>query len=338
MRSHFGLLSLAISWSAAWVLSAAAAGAADAQGQAQDCRLTRFTSIETVPTRAGGMLVPVTIGDVPKLLLFDTGGVITDITQPAAKELNLPVFESGLKLVGVGGETSTHYAVLPSLGFGGSVLKSVKVMISPGSGPLDPNDDRIAGTLVLTAQGKFDIDLDFVNHRMNFFSVDHCPGKVVYWPATAVAVVPMRVADSGHIVIRVMLDGVPMNALVDTGTYNTTLNLNTAKSEYDIDFDSPDVQPVGVLGGDGNAKIYRRRFKTLALEGVVVNDPMITLMPDKMKEQMPNGPKLGSLIHEDDPDKRLPDLILGTSILAKMHVYIASQERKLYMTMAAPPP
>ena len=35
-----------------------------------------------------------------------------------------------------------------------------------------------------------DIDMDFGAERVNFFSTDHCEGKVVYWPHQVLAVVP----------------------------------------------------------------------------------------------------------------------------------------------------
>ena len=38
----------------------------------------------------------------------------------------------------------------------------------------------------------FDVDFDFAAAKMNFFSPDHCPGKVTYWNPSAVAVIRSR--------------------------------------------------------------------------------------------------------------------------------------------------
>ena len=64
-----------------------------------------------------------------------------------------------------------------------------------------------------------------------------------------------------------------------------------------------------------------------------MTDPMISLLPNMMKltsEQRPSG----SLIR--DTDKQLPDVILGMSVLSKLHVYVATREATLFITAADP--
>ena len=63
----------------------------------------------------------------------------------------------------------------------------------------------------------YDVDLDIDAGKFKLFSQDHCPGKVVYWPASTVTVVPIRVVRSGHIIVPVVLDGHAIDALLDTG-------------------------------------------------------------------------------------------------------------------------
>lgn len=38
--------------------------------------------------------------------------------------------------------------------------------------------------------GKYDTELDFTGGKMNYFATDHCEGKVIYWPAQALAIFP----------------------------------------------------------------------------------------------------------------------------------------------------
>jgi predicted aspartyl protease len=299
--------------------------------RAADCGLKRITSVDTVAAPNGYMLVPVRIGESPRLLLLDTGGSISGLTQPAAKDLGLNSFDSNVALIGVGGAVSRRFTTIPALAIGGLESKAVKVMILPGNAPMS-RDNRVAGSLAPNTE--LDLDLDFAGKKLSLFSADHCEGQVVYWQAPAVAAVPMRIAGLGHIIIPVTLDGKEMDALVDTGASNTFLNLKVAQSRFDIRLDAPDVEQAGQLAQNPAAKIYRRRFNTLAFEGVTVTNPSVLLMPDQISQRMPNNQRTGSLIRE--PDRGLPDLILGMSVLAKMHMYVAYRERKVYLTAAEP--
>ena len=298
---------------------------------AADCGLKRYTTVDTVATPNGSMLVPVRIGDAQRLLLFDTGGSISGLTQPAAQDLGLNMLESNVELIGLGGAVSRRYTVLPSFTIGTVESKSVKFMILPGNAPMS-RDNRLAGTIA--PNPNVDLDLDFAGRKLSLFSPDHCDGQVVYWQATAVAAVPMRVAGLGHIIIPVTLDGKRMDALVDTGASNTIINLRVAQNRFDIRLDAPDVEQVGQLGTNASAKTYRRTFGTLAFEGVTVTNPAIILMPDLVTQRLPSGPT-GTLTRA--PDRGLPDLILGMSVLGKTHMYVAYKEKKVYITAAEPP-
>jgi hypothetical protein len=194
-------------------------------------------------------------------------------------------------------------------------------------------DNQLAGTMA--PNPNVDLELDFAGRKLGLFSPDHCAGQVVYWPATAIAAVPMRVAGLGHIIIPVTLDGKNMDALLDTGASDSILNLRVAQSRFDIRPDSPEVEPIGELRGNPSAKIYRRRFDTLAFEGVTVSNPSLILIPDQVSPRMPNPVPTGSLVRP--PDRGLPDLILGISILSKTHIYVAYREKKVYITPAGSP-
>ena len=54
-------------------------------------------------------------------------------------------------------------------------------------------------------------------------------------------------------------------------------------------------------------------FKQLSFEGVAVTNPNITLVPDR----------------EAQLGRNAPDLIIGTSILRQLHLYIAYHEKNL---------
>ncbi len=281
------------------------------------------------------MLVPVTIGDAQRLLLFDTGGAISGLTQQTAQELHLPTFDSRVRLIGVNGAVSARYTIIPSVRVGSVESQSTQYMILPNNMPAG-----IAGSLA-PAPG-VDIELDFAGRKLSFFTTDHCEGKVVYWPATAVAVVPMRIAADGlgprateHIIVPVTLDGKKLDAMIDTGAIGNVLNMRVATDRFSVDVKAPDVQQIGQFDKNPSAKIYRKTFATLSFGGVTVINPVMDLLPDRMTRALGDERQTGSLIRP--PDRGLPDLILGMPVLGKLHMYIAYRERKVYITAGSGP-
>jgi hypothetical protein len=208
-------------------------------------------------------------------------------------------------------------------------------MVLPGEGGANgPDIEDFGGILGADMLQNVDLDLDFAVGKLNFVSPDHCAGNVVYWQAPAVAIVPITLDRWGHVFFRMQLDGRRVNAALDTGASTTVLNLDVARRTFRVDVNAPDVEKVGELSGGYTANVYRRRFKSLAFEGVTINDPMITILPDLMGGMNQGTTRTGSLIR--DERNGLPDMILGMNTLSRMHVYIAYKERKLYITAANP--
>jgi hypothetical protein len=177
---------------------------------------------------------------------------------------------------------------------------------------------------------QYDADFDFTAKRLNLFAPDHCDGAGLYWQAATVAVVPFGFDASNHITFRVELDGKRLNAMIDTGAADTVLNLTVAQRRFDVDVNAPEVEKIGDLQGGYTANVYRRRFQTLAFEGVTINRPSLVLLPDLVSG--PTMPTTGYI----SEGRALPDLIIGMPTLSQLHIYIASKEHKLYITQAGP--
>ena len=232
------------------VLLLAASGA-----KADDCfPLKRYASVDLLPARSGRPLIPVMIGDKPRVLILNTGGALSDITLDAAHDLGLVTMQSRVRIVNANGEEAQRYTYLPSLTIGGIVNTHVMFTIAPHNGAMEPGNDQVVGTLGPNILQKMDVDLDFGAHKVNFINPDHCEGKVVYWPAAAVAIVPMRLGSgetligpssrlatanpihaSGHIFVPVMLDGKELNAEINTGSARTILNESVAERLFGFD-------------------------------------------------------------------------------------------------------
>ena len=310
---------------------------------AQCAPLTQMTSMDIRPS-AAVPIITAQVGDKPVGLLVDTGGAFSGLTKRAVQELNLQTGQylnrdgsvTGLK--DVRGQTEALQTRLPSIILGRVRQENVWFMVLPGEDSGGPEIEQFGGILGSDMLRNVDVDFDFAAGKLNLFSPDHCPGNVVYWttPSAPVAIVPFTLDPSGHIMFRSELDGRRVNTMLDTGFSNTTLNLDVARRVFRIDLNAPDVEKVGELTGGYTADRYRRQFKTLTLEGVTINAPMINMLPNMMGGVNPGTPQTGSLIRNRTPG--LPDLIIGMNVLSEMHVYIAYKERKLYITAANPQP
>ena len=283
--------------------------------------------------RYGLMVVPITLDGVEKKFLFDTGGAINSISRAGAKDLNLPEFHSNYRMSDLYGEDSDTFIQVHDVTFGAAKTSGVQLQLmgnfgfKNGNAPFD-------GILANGYFARDDLDLDFGARRVNFFSADHCEGKVVYWPHQVLSIVPVKL-EQGHIDLPVTLDGHPLRALMDTGATRTVLNLSRAEMKLNF---APDASPPpGNLKDDAGAQRYPRRFSELSFEGVTVANPVIIIQP-LLSGGSDNRATLGSRAqHMDDETNRLaPDMIIGMDVLRHLHIYLATGEEKLYITEATP--
>lgn len=324
------------------VLLAAVALTIGVSGMAHalDCsplQIKNTVKMESIP-RSGLMTVPITLDGVEKKFLFNTSGVVNQISHATAQELQLNEHHSRLHLANARQNDSESFVQVGEVTFGQAKTRDIQFEISPDPavGTTLPYDGMIS-TGLFTHD---DLDLDFGAERLNFFSTDHCEGKVVYWPHQVLAVVPM-VMEQGHIDVTVSLDGHPMRAALNTGASRTTLNLQRAQEIMGF---SPDTAlPPDNFKDNPDNKIYPRRFANLSFEGVTVANPVIIVRPivfgggrgvDSPADDLKPGSRAE---HKDDIITRLaPDLNIGMDVLRHLHVYVATTENKLYITEATP--
>lgn len=274
-------------------------------------------------------LLPVTVNGAPKLLLFDTGGAATQLSPDAVSELKLPTKSSALRLYDVSGNVAARVATAETFKFGAMVGRDRPFIVSPRDfGDMD-------GIFAADYMINYDIDIDFGANKLRFFSPDHCPGNVVYWNPPAVAAVPIRMQDRFHITVPVKLDGVEFTALIDTGATQTTMGLDTAKREFGLTPSSEGVTKGGIVNGDPNLATYDRTFQNLSFEGIDVRNLKISLMPDRVgtsgKDMQTENRAL-----RVTADMKLPELILGMDVMRHLHIYMAFQDKRFYVSAGSP--
>ena len=312
-------------------IAAAAAALMAGPASAENCPpLTTLASVDMSFDSLGRPLVPVTMEASEKLMLVDTGGVLSEITPQAAAELNLPQKNVGVLLYDVSGRATGKAATLANFALGRLTATSFDLMV--GTDADLGGDPKVAGVLAPSNLSHYDVDFDFGGAKFNLLSPEHCEGKVVYWKATTIAVVPIRISKAGHIVLPITLDGHRLTALLDTGTDGTYVTRSSAEGELGLKMAYPDVTEAGTLPDRPNAKIYQHVFKSLSLEGVSVSSPTVGIIPDLTRFLFAAPPPIGSRIQAaPDPDAEAT-VILGMNVLRHLHVYVAYKEQKLYIT------
>jgi predicted aspartyl protease len=304
---------------------------------AAQCGPQKLASVVDLTMDYGVPIVAASLMGKRKQFIVDTGGVVSVLFPATVGELGLPRRNVAMKIIGVDGDFSNQMVRVPEFALGRLRATDIPFMVSAGrdTGPIP--DGAPAGIVGPEILQNYDADFDFAGGKLNLIDPNHCAGDVVYWPASTVAVIPFRLDSDFHITFQAMVDGKRIDAMLDTGMSITTMRLDAAERLFDLDRNAPDLEKVGELQGKQyTANIYQRRFGTLAVQGLAVNNSVMRLMPDMVRSQLPSGPATGSLLPEAGRSSGLPGLIIGMSDLSKMHVYIAYKERKIYITSDSP--
>lgn len=305
---------------------AVASGFLCATADAQTCGLVKAAGYDMVITRVGHIAINFQIGDETKLMVIDTGGVISFLDSAVVDEMKLTKREGGLILYDAYGRKLNELAIAPSVTMGPLKITDVEFIVSPHS--YDPDAVGMLGPNVLRP---FDIELDFANKKVNFFTQDHCPGKVVYWTTSGFGRIPFSYDVGRHIALTAQLDGKDINAMIDTGAPYSAISAAAAHQMYDLTRDAPGVDKSE--GTDSNGEhwtAYSHRFAVLTLGAVSITNPEIGILPD-------GAARAAQSVDDNaghEPTLHLTPLILGLAELRHLHMYISYKEKVIYVTPA----
>ncbi|HVJ51567.1 MAG TPA: retropepsin-like aspartic protease [Aliidongia sp.] len=298
----------------------------------EGCGLKQFASIDTLEASDGRILVPVVLDGKPLNFLLDTGASESALFSDTAERLQLQTRPmQHARLSNVEGHSIDRYVTGKTFTLGGRTVESRSFVVFPRNGA---PDDAASGLLGADFLSQFDLEIDPVNHRIRLFSQDHCPGRAVYW-ADAYVDVPLEVNWFRHIFVSAELNGQKLRALLDTGASQVFLSIPAAEAHFGLTTASPGVTRVTPEAASASSDMvyYRARLDTLSIEGIAMRNPTIFLLPDKLYETLGKDDFRGQgQVSRDFAD--LPELTIGTSVLQKLHLYIAYGEKRLYATAA----
>jgi predicted aspartyl protease len=300
------------------LLFAALAGAARAADAANPpavpiCQLGQAASFDLRTMQEGMVAMPASINGREGYFLVDTGGIGATVGFSSA-------FKSKLQF-----ERSLYGATLPGgakLDFGANVRSFKAGPITYANMWFFIAPDRVLpsdliGSLQPHIWQDLDVEIDFAKGKLNLFLQKQCPGHAVYWTHDAVAAVPMTLDEFGHMSVQAVVDGRPVETYVDSGAEHSYMTFAAAKSIFGIDKKNPALKPLGTLSLNGmaEAKTWRYPFQTIEFEGISIRNPDI-------------------IIADTGKDADAPPLTIGIGALRQLHLFIAYDEKMLYLTAA----
>jgi predicted aspartyl protease len=305
--------------------------ASGAPAFAEDCSLKQAASLDMAANYPDRVVVNVSIAGKPHHFLVDTGGFLSSIFGDVASELGLETHavDQNVEIYDVNGAQMKRYTKIPDLMIGLMKGDNIPVIVMPRRPNERTDIDGILGPDILS---RFDADFDFANHKLNLILPDHCAGEVVYW-SKDFADADFRTSGL-HVVLNMMLDGHEVRAVLDTGSARTHLYENVARNMFGLDRTSPGMEPIPGIA-PGSLEQFRYRFKSLSIGGLAINNPVIYILPNLAQQSFNHN----HLAKEDLDPQYAPhleseDVILGMDVISKLHLYIAYQEHKIYLTSA----
>lgn len=175
-----------------------------------DCRVQRAASLP-ITIDAGHPLVQASINGHAVSVLLDTGAQGSLVTPGTVARLGLPRDrQRTTDLRGIGGSVSSQKALIHNFAVAGSEYLDMSVGIS--SLPASDRTDGLIGADILSV---YDLDLDFPGRMLTLYNVSGCERIVPVWDRPY-ATLPAHLL-SRLLLVKVEIDGHPLNTLFDTG-------------------------------------------------------------------------------------------------------------------------
>ena len=273
----------------------------------------------TVPLHVieGALLVSVMVNGIEGTFILDTGASRSVVPREATRRLELARDPwVGTAMRGVGGVEKLPNANPRTLTLGGIPLVrrtlSHDTSLTVGTLPHTQAGGRtIDGLLGRDFLSAFDMVLDMPAGTVTLWAVNGCSGRFLPWPAPYTAIAAENPMDSA-LVLPVVLDGVRLRALLDTGAGSTLvaapgmarLGLSVAALERDQRQDVSGLGPRTVV-------MHRHRFTRLRIGPETMDGPMFWAAPVQLNP--------------------IVDMLLGADWLAGKTVWISFATKQVFV-------
>jgi tetratricopeptide (TPR) repeat protein len=284
---------------------------------ATKCQVTKMAEFP-ITMEGRRPMVAAKFGDKDARFIVDSGAFYSTISTASAAEFGMKVdpLPSWFHLVGIGGNASAGVATAKNFSIAGSNIPHLE-FIAGGS------DFGTAGLLGQNFLGLWDVEYDLPHGAVRLMKTTDCSRtSLAYWagdrPVTAVTL------DSNgdgrfkpHTIGTVMLNGVKIRAIFDSGAESSLLTLAAAK-RAGVTPDTPGVIPAGLGGGLGSRRVqnWMATFDKIDIGGEVVTRPKIRIAQFDLENA---------------------DMLIGADFFLTHRMFVSNANKIMYLTYEGGP-
>jgi tetratricopeptide (TPR) repeat protein len=264
-------------------------------------------------TMAGGQpMVDARIGDKSARFILDSGAFYSTLSRASAAEYGLKVDMAppGFRLMGFGGTASAGITETDKVSLAG--IKLPKVLFIVGG-----SDMGATGMLGQNILGIADIEYDLPHGAVRLMKTTGCARSgLAYWAGDKpFTMVELEAPDSSfrpHTIGTVVLNGVKIKALFDSGAGGSVLSLAAAK-RLGVAPGSPGVVPTGQGTGIGTRMVrtWMATFDRIDIGGEAITHPKIQIAQTDM----------GNV-----------DMLIGIDFFLTHRMFVSNANRKMFIT------
>jgi hypothetical protein len=282
------------------------------------CEVQKQTTVPLTIT-GGAITVTVQVNGLDGTFILDTGAQRSLVTMAAIGRLGLARDQwVSTTMQGIGGILRRANADTRSFSLGGIPLVrhtlSRDTSLTVGELPRS----TIGGMVIDGVLGRdylsvFDLDLDMLGHTLTLYRPAGCSGRFLPWGGDYVSI-PVDLVMEDALVVPVVLDGVRLRAMLDTGATSSLLanpgihrlGLQAARLDADRTDDVTGLGPRAVT-------MRRHRFGTLRIDGQTIDQPEIWVAPIRLTP--------------------IVDMLIGTDWLAGRRIWISFTTGQIFLAI-----
>jgi tetratricopeptide (TPR) repeat protein len=263
-------------------------------------------------------MVAAKFGDKDARFIVDSGAFYSTISTATAAEFGMKVdpLPSWFYLAGIGGNASAGVATAKNFSIAGVTIPKLE-FIAGGS------DFGTAGLLGQNFLGLWDVEYDLPHGAVRLMKETSCArANLAYWAGDKpVSSVTLENNGDGrfkpHTMGTVMLNGVKMRAIFDSGAESSLLTLAAAK-RAGVTPDTPGVVPVGLGGGVGSRRVqnWLATFDKIDIGGEAITHPKIRMAQFDLENA---------------------DMLIGADFFLTHRMFVSNANRVMYFTYEGGP-
>lgn len=299
----------------ATLLMLAMAGVAP-EPPAAKCQVARM--VEFPITMAGRRpVVDAKFGDKSARFIIDSGAFYSTISAASAAEYGLkrqPAPPS-FRLKGIGGSQTVEIGTAKDFSLAGVPI--------PGANFIVGGTDIGSGLIGQNILALGDVEYDLPHGAVRLFKTTNCAGVgLAYWAAgKPFTMLKLEGEAEGlfkpHTIATVVLNGVKLRAVFDSGAQSSLLTLEAAK-RVGVTPDSPGVTSSGYAGGLGSrtVKAWLAQFESIDIGGELIRRPKLAIAQFE----------LGNA-----------DMLIGADFFLTHRIFVANGSRTMFITYEGGP-